>query len=327
MKYFILFLYAIFVAACFTGCGSDRDIKGVGEPITRLDHVMAAYDSLDSVRQVGILDSLRDEIEAMFAVLGVDSVTTGTLESWSRSRVVEVFQPSVDSVYPTLTGLSYQIGHILQSAGYESMQLPALEFASVVWGNPRPVVRVDSVVLIALNHFLGTDYPGYAGWPDYRRQNKAPGMLPYDVASVLAATQYPMEMGDDATLLSWMLYEGALVEARMRLVDNPKLHEALGYTPEQLEFAHRHIYEMWQEMSARQMVYDTDPLIIDRMIAPSPASPLMMSAAPGRIGRYIGYRIVKDYLSRYPDTTLPQLLSKKFYGSQQTLIKSGFTGR
>lgn len=308
-------------------CGCRRDIKADVESVTRLDRVLAVYDQNDSMRKAQVLDSLRADIDAMFAVLGVDSVTPEVLDAWSQSRVVEVFQPAVDSLYPDLEVLSRQIGHIMRAASDESLNLPSLEYATVVWGNQRPIVRVDSIVLIALNHFLGADYPGYYGWPEYRRVNKAPKMLPYAIASVIAATQYPMEMGDDATLLNWMLYEGALVEARMRLVENPMLHEALGYTTEQLEYAQDNCYDMWQEMSARQMVYDTDPLTIDRFVAASPSSPLMRSEAPGRIGCYIGYRIVKDYLSRFPDTTLPFLLSKDFYGNQQSLIKSGFTGR
>lgn len=327
MKHLPLTLICVFFSlVSLAGC-KQADINAGAEPVVRLDKILEDYAGYDSVRQYRLLDSLRGGVDAMFAVLGVDSVTVDVLDSWRRSRVVEVFQPAVDSVYPDLAGLSYQIGHIVESARSGSMQLPPLQFVAVVWGNPRPIVRMDSVVLMALNHYLGPDYPGYAGWPEYRRENKNPRMLPYDIASVLAATQYPMEMGDDATLLNWMLYEGALVEARMRLVGNPELHEALGYTREQLEVASRNLYDMWQELSARQMVYDTDPLTIDRFVAPSPASPLMGSEAPGRIGCYIGYRIVKDYLSKYPDTTLPQLLSKDFYGNQQTLIKSGFTGR
>ncbi len=314
-----------FLAISFPGC--TRRASDKKEPVERLDLVMASYAGLDSTRRVQVLDSLRPEIDAMFAVLGIDSVTPQVADAWSRSRVVTVFQPAVDSVYTDIEGVSEQIGHIMEVASRELPQLPAMKFVSVVWGNPRPVVRVDSMMLIALNHFLGADYPGYAQWPAYRRENKTPRMLPYSVASALAATEYPMEMGDDATLLNWMLYEGALVEAQMRLVEGSSLNEALGYTPEQLKYADDHISEIWQEMSVKRMIYDTDPLLIDRMVAPAPSSPVMLTRAPGRIGCYIGYRIVKAYLPKYPDTTLPQLLSKEFYGSQQSLIKSGFSGR
>lgn len=324
LKHFVSFLIVL-VAAGMAGCSRGSDGENV--PVVRLDKILASYALCSPARQVALLDSVRPEVDAMFAVLGVDSVSQPILDAWSRSKVVEVFQPAVDSVYPDINGVSHQIGFILEKARTEFPGLPELDFATVVWGNPRPVVRVDSVVLIALNHFLGAEYPGYAQWQEYRRVNKTPRMLPYAVASAIAATQYPMEITDDVTLLNWMLYEGALVEARLRLVPDARLDEALGYSSEELEFADGHISEIWQEMSVKRMIYDTDPLLIDRMVAPAPSSPVLMTKAPGRIGVYVGYRIVKDYLSRYPATTLATLLSKDFYGSQQSLIKSGFSGR
>lgn len=322
MKHIIILLIVL-AGACAAGCSRGSD----AEPIVRLDLILASYARCDSARQIMLLDSVRPEADAMFAVLGVDSVTPAVLDTWSLSRVVSVFQPAVDSVYPDLDGVSRQIGYIMEKARKELPDIPRLTFATVVWGNPRPVVRVDTVMLVALNHFLGTDYPGYAQWPEYKREGKTPRMLPYAVASAVAATQYPMEMDGDATLLNWMLYEGALVEARMTLVPDARLDEALGYTSEQLKYADDHLSEIWQEMSVKRMIYDTDPLGIDRMVAPAPSSPVMMTRAPGRIGCYIGYRIVKAYLAKFPDTTLTQLLSKDFYGSQQSLIKSGFSGR
>ncbi len=324
LKQLLPFLIAL-AAMCVTGCSRDNAVTDV--PVMRLDKVLASYAFCDSARQSELLDSVRVEADAMFAVLGVDSISPSMLDAWSRSKVVEVFQPAVDSVYPDLRGVSHQLGYMMEKAHKELPGLPRLDFAAVTWGNPRPVVRVDSVVLIALNHFLGDDYPGYAQWQEYRRVNKTPRMLPYAVASAVAATQYPMEMADDATLLNWMLYEGALVEARLRLVPDSRLNEALGYSPEQLEFADAHVSEIWQEMSVKRMIYDIDPLFIDRMVAPAPSSPVLMTKAPGRIGCYIGYRIVKDYLSRNPGTTLAELLSKDFYGNQQSLIRSGFSGR
>lgn len=324
LKYLSLLLIAVSVMFV-VGCGRTSDSDP--QPIMRLDRILASYDRLDQQLQAGLLDSVRPEVSAMFAVLGIDSVTPSVLDQWSRSRVVEVFQPAVDSVYPDLDDVSRQIGHIMEAARTQLPALPPMAFASVVWGNPRPVVRVDSVMLIALNHFLGADYPGYAQWPEYRRVDKTPAMLSYAVASALAASQYPMDAGMDATLLSWMLYEGALVEARMRLVPDAHLDAALGYTPDQLKYAEEHLSDIWQEMSVKRMIYDTDPLLIDRMVAPAPSSPVMLTQAPGRIGRYVGYRIVAAYLSKFPDTHLYQLLSKDFYADQQSLIKSGFSGR
>ncbi len=40
---------------------------------------------------------------------------------------------------------------------------------------------VDTVVIVALNHYLGSDYEGYASFPDHLRRLKSAERLPLDV--------------------------------------------------------------------------------------------------------------------------------------------------
>lgn len=323
-------LYPIIAALCALfsiGCTHSRD---EAVPVMRVDRALASFASDTPAQRGVILDSMGLEIDAMMAVVGSPGPSEADLVEWSQSRVVKVFQPAVDSVYPpSLDTLEHQLGSILSNADKDSLRLGPLRFASVVWGNPRPIVKVDTILLIALNHYLGADHPGYAQWASYRRREKTPEMLPYDIAAALAATRHPMEHADKRpTLLSWMLYEGALVEARMRLVPEAQLDMALGWAPEQLEFAKGHLPKIWEEMQVRRLLYDTDPLTIDRYIASAPSTALLNSQTPGRIGRYVGYAIVRAYLKRHPDASLPYLLSPAFYADEgATLVESGFSGK
>lgn len=245
----------------------------------------------------------------MFRAMGYDTITPELLQWWSQSDVVQVFQHDVDSTYIDLKSLQLQLASITDSAQKNKLGLPEMKFYTITWGKPQPLMRDSDVLVIALNHYLGADYAGYSHWEDFRRRTKTPEMLPYDISAALAATQVPMSHPEDAPLIDWMLYEGALAEARMRMVENADLATALGYTPEQLKWCREHYDEMMREMAARKMLYDTDPVLIDRMLASSPASPLMSGTAPGRVGRYIGYRLVEDYMKKHPSATLPELLS------------------
>ncbi len=244
----------------------------------------------------------------MFRAMGYDSISPELLQWWSTGSAVKIFQPDVDSVYSDIMPLQKQLASIMASARKNGLDLPAMKFYSIVWGKPQPLLREDNVMLIALNHYLGEDYPGYSHWESYRRTGKTPEMLPYDVAAALAATQQPMSETSAPALIDWLLYEGALVEARMRLVDDADLATALGYTPDQLRWCESNYDDMMREIASRRMLYDTDPVLIDRMLAPAPASPLLANQAPGRVGRYIGYRLVRDYIKKHPSASLSDLL-------------------
>lgn len=135
-----------------------------------------------------------------------------------------------------------------------------------------------------------------------------------------------MTTTEPATLLNWMLYEGALVEVRMRLVPEANLAMAIGVDDAQLDILEANTKDIWREMAAMRLIYDTDPLTIDRYLGASPSTPLLHGRAPGRTGRYIGYRIVQAWLSRHTDTPLSTLLSPTFYTSPSTLADSRFAG-
>lgn len=317
------FRIALIILLTIAASACSKPEKAQPQPIMRVDLALASYASLSEAQRISVLDSMSPEIRAMMAVVGISDITDSVLVAWSESSVVKMFQPPVDSVFSNIHPLEQIVGDIMRNSYEEGIDLPALTFASVVWGSRRPMVRVDSIVLIALNHYLGADFPGYAGWQDYRRAVKTPEMIPYDLAGVLAATQYPMT-DKEPTLLSWMLYEGVLVEARMRLVPDASLAKALGYSRQQLDFAKDNLRKMWEEMRLQRIVYDTDPLTIDKYIAVAPSTPLLQGTSPGRIGRYIGYRMVQSYLSKHPGTSLRQMLDSTFYTSASTLIDSGF---
>ncbi len=265
------------------------------------------------------------EVDAFMKVMGADA-SPEALAAWAASPAVQVFSPDVDSVFTSLEPLEQALGGIEARAAREQLPLPASRYAAVVWGRPESIVFCDSVMLIALNHYLGAGYPGYSHLDSYRRGLKTPARVPVDAAEALAATAVPYESDDASTVLSRLLYEGALVEAVMRLADVDAA-TAMGYTPEEYDYLQAHETQLWQALVARELLYSTLPADASRLVAPAPSTPLLDAGAPGRAGRYLGHRIVSAYLAAHPGTPVPTLLSPAFYRSPDTLRRSGYTGR
>lgn len=293
-------------------CSGDKPAPA---PVVRLDRAMAQYAMLDSADRHSMRDSLAAEFRDFFLALDRTVPGDSALIVWSQGDVVEAFQPAVDEKYPDLEDLQQQLGCIIVNAQAAGLDLPDMRFTAIAWGKPQPLMRVGNDMLIALNHYLGEDFEGYSHLQPYRRTEKTAQLLPYDLAGAIASTQYPFKMTQAPTLLNWMLYEGALVEAKMRMVPNAQLHLALGYTLAQLEYMDDNSQDMWQELSIKKMLHSTDPGIADRMLAAAPYSPLMGNKAPGRAGRYIGYILLRQYIEKHPSATLPFLLSPEYFAS------------
>lgn len=315
-------------AALLAGaCSRDAAAPAPSSP----RHIAPVYATVASYS--GLDDAAREEAYAADSVAltayarymsGSDGIDPReALLYLSESQPVEVFTPAVDSIYPTLEPVEEALGAILAQADAAGLRLPRRSYAAVVHGRNRSMVFVDSVMLIALNHYLGADYPGYSHWPGYRRAVKTPAMLPYDMAEALVATQYPPDEEAATTVLSRMLYQGVLSLMRQKLGGGDEA-ASLGYDAAELAWLDSHEGELWQALVGRGLLYDTSALTADRLLAPSPATTLLSPEAPGRAGRYIGRRIVDAYLVRHPEASASFLLSPVFYASPKVLAEAGY---
>ncbi len=302
------------------GCSPSADSPAAPpEPMLRLDRAVAAGSLPDSVMELGWSD--------LSAVMGGIS-----LADFSAGSAVAVFQPDVERRLPALDFIESVLGSLRATL---PDSLPAVEWSAtfaMVWPYSQSIVRTpDGNLFVALNHYLGEDYPGYSGtYPDYLVRLKRPAMLPVDVAESLIAGSYPYVAPADGspTLMARMLHSGAVAYAMSRLLpaDTP-LSDLLGIAPDQLSRLQADEPALWRALMERQLIWSTDPGLADRLLRRAPSSPAIAPDAPGLAARFIGLQIVRSYVERHPSVPLSFLLSPSFYNSRQSLIDSQYAPR
>lgn len=299
----------------FASCENKENRQHALVPVSDLVSLMRDYSVMSSDERAAAYDADSTAVKAFMLTLGVDEPTDSLLLAWSRSRVVDVFTPDVDSVFQDRNIVGQTLGMILENAAEHGLGLQERKYAAVIYGRPESVLFVDSVMLIALNHYLGADYQGYSHLPHYQRAVKTPEQLPYDLAEALVATEYPFEEGENTTLLSRMLYEGALAFAKKRLVDASSPAPALGYDEDTYQSLLKSERDIWRALIENRLLYDISPTTARKLLLPGPDVNLGNMNVPSRAGRFIGYRIVESYMRQYPEATLPELLSSSFCGA------------
>lgn len=294
-------------------------------------HITPMYQYLEDFRYMkaeqrdSLMRADSAEIAAFFKIVRWGAVCDSTLCDWSISPATLIFTPPTDSVYPSVEPLEQTLSQILSNAKKQGLDLPKRRYVAVVWQELKPIIFIDDCMMIALNHYIGADYEGYSRWAEYQRAGKTPQRLPYDIAEALVGTYRPYAYDENATALNRMVYEGVLTLAKLRLVPDADLAEALGYTPDQLKWLKSHEKEVWRTLIQKDLLYDASDLTIERLVSPAPFTTLLTPDSPGRAGRYVGYRIVESYLCSHSGKRLSDLLTPEFYNAEDILVVSGYS--
>lgn len=316
-----IILTLLFVAI-FSGC-TDSETPSVA--IRRLDLAAAEYRSATPEQQDSMISSFKPMLDVLSAIYG-NKEDHEVFSMYADSKAVSTFAPDIAERMPDLSSTEAALGKLKANI---RQQLPGVRFPSEIYGYITPynqsIIIADSIAAIGLNHYLGEDYAGYRGYFDnYSLKLKTQQRIPLDIATALISTAYPFDSSAGTTALSRMLYDGALIEALLRTVPDASLQYILGYNDNEIKWAIDNEAKAWNKLAADNLIYSIDPLIAAKLTASSPSTSLLSPDAPGRMGSFIGYNIVKRYIDNHSDITLGQLLSPDFYSSTKGLIQSGY---
>ena len=205
---------------------------------------------------------------------------------------------------------------------FPDMELPAIY--TTVSGFNESVFTAEGIIGISLDKYLGRDYPFYkklSNVPLYKIKNMHREKLPSDVAYAWGLTEFD-EIEQTTTVLDNIIHQGKL----LYLVDAllPDIHDSLkiGYTTEQIQWCENNEAEMWNYLVENKMLYSNKRMDILRYINDGPSTTGFPIESPARTGTWIGWQIVRQYMKKYEEITLPQLMANKNY--QEILNESGY---
>ncbi|MCI8999289.1 MAG: hypothetical protein HFJ95_09930 [Muribaculaceae bacterium] len=308
----VISLFSLFMCSC--GNGGDTTVRSIR--VTRLDSILTAGRMPEDSITFAAANSL-------FLVSGYGALNDSSLMRYKTNPSIALHAKAMGESFEDISDIEYGLGGVFAKMRkyYPDVTLPAVY--SVVSPFNQSVFTVDTLLYIGLNHYLGVDYEPYGYFPDFVRKTKVRSRLLPDVAETLIRGEYGYDPGSNyPTLLSRMLYEGAVMDAVVRLTGKTEM-EVLGYDEEEMRWLEDNEEEIWNALIIRKYLYSTDETVASRMIMPSAATSLLAPEVPGRAGRYIGYKIVKSYVA-HNDIEPAQLLLPSFYDSGETLAASKY---
>jgi hypothetical protein len=314
-----------FIVFLLSGCNSDTrraapDVSHIEVDLRllRFDHDLSALDTADLERG---MQQMAQKYPALFPLFTVRIIHDQTnpketpaqaLKGFLTAPQIRYLLDTVRQVYGDPGKLEAELAQMLRYYKYYFPQKPVPQVAAIVSEFAVDAFTLgDSLCGIGLDLFLGPDFPGYNPeiFPDYIRRQFQSDYIPVRLAKALAQNIAGEPSGN--RLLDFMLANGKILYITDCLLPETPDSLKMGYTRDQIEGCEANEQLVWARLLEEKLLYSADLNVWKKLVTPSPNAPVVFQEAPGEVGNWIGWQIVKAYMRRHPETTLKALLEMK----------------
>ena len=297
IKTVVVFLFVV-VFSCKNPSKVEKEISAINMDLTieRFDQLFASSSPSD-------LPALKESYPFLFSKNYPNSVWKRRMED----PIQALLATAVDSVFEEFKTTEAEIKSFYQHLKYynKSFKTPRIITVMSDVDYRNKIAVTDTIVLIALDTYLGKDHEFYSSFYDYIKQNLNSTQIAPDLATSYA--EQLIYQPDRTTFLDEIIYFGKQLYLKDLWIPFKKDHEKIGYSISEYEWSEANEFYVWQNFVENELLYKTDRKLLGRFIIAAPFSRFNLELdrdSPGRIGQYIGWQIVRSYMKNNPTSVL-----------------------
>jgi len=175
-------------------------------------------------------------------------------------------------------------------------------------------ILTDEALIVGLQFHLGKDFSLYKTslvqntYPAYLSNRFEPSYIVINCINNIVNDLYP-ERDNDKSLVIQMIEKGKRLYLLSKFLPKTEDYKLIGYTEKQLEDAREHEAVIWNLFVKNEYLQITDKNIIKNYIGEGPKTQELGEGAPGNIGAFSGWQIVKKFAKKNESLTLQQLMN------------------
>lgn len=319
------------------GCNCNK-IKKNADPsgiefnlkINRLDNILFRLSAENMAAQYPAIDSIYKGFLSFYVreLLGLgdykkqpDSVIV-RLNRYLNDPYVKEVRDSCEKLFSNLSKHEHDLKQALR---YYKLHFPEKripEIVTFISNFSYSAITYDTIFLgIGLDMYLGEDFKYYPSlYPKYLYEKFSPEYLTANCMKALASQAFTIEP-HDSRMLSRMISNGLVLYFTDLVMPGEDDYKKIGYNPEDIHWCFVNEPEIWKFFIDHDLLYTTDAEKQKLYVAPGPSSSGMPKDAPGNIGTWVGWQIVRAYARKHPDISFEQLIA---LDPQEILTRSGY---
>lgn len=174
-------------------------------------------------------------------------------------------------------------------------------------------IITDDAFIVGLHQHLGANYSLYKTpmiqetYPPYLSSRFAPEYISINCMKNAVLDMFP-ENPEEKPLVQQMVEKGKRLYVLSKLLPYKEEYQLIGYSKEQLKDVYAHEAQVWSLFIQNNLLQSIDNNVIKNYVSEGPKTQELGEAAPGNIGSFTGWQIVKKFMDKNPGTGLVQLM-------------------
>lgn len=331
MRYFLI---GWITTLLFISCKNSEipDVSSIKVNL-KTERFESDFFSMDTTRLAASLQTLNQKYPEFLPAfiqnilgLDMDSVLQGGEESGVVKMFIRDYQPlkdSSDALYSNFDNQMKSIREGLQFVKYyfHNYKIPesVITFIGPINASFSTSFGVQGDVItsrsfgIGLQLHLGENSSFYRSaegleqYPAYISRNFDPAHIPVNCMKNIVDDLYP-EQSVSQPLLEQMVDKGRRLFLLSKFLPRTSEYLLIGYTKKQMKASYENEGIIWDLFLNNDLLNKTDPAIVKNYIGESPKTQELGEDAPGNLGSFAGWQIVKKFMEKYPQTTVAELM-------------------
>ena len=323
---------------CITSCSrsNEPDISGIklNIKIERFDQSMERLTAGNVAQLAPQLENqydwfYADYIQNMLAVGSMaDTNYYQNLRTVLKNPDYKALAKAVADTYPSLTKQEAELTDAFKRLHYYFPKQKTPRFISFLSGFSVQTPIGNGYIGIGLDMFLGKDSPFYPALvqsiPQYISRRFTPeNITPRMVETYIREELYP-EADASVSLLDKMVYNGKVLYLMQKALPAAPDSLLIGYTDAQSAWCKTYETDIWAYFIEEKLIFESDYAKIQKFLTDAPFTPGLgenNQSAP-KLGVWVGWQIVKNYMDKHPELSPKDLLSLN--DTQKILRESGY---
>ncbi len=322
----ILFLpLLILLAACQSENESaDINVSAIEMPlnIQRFDQSMMQLHDKKSI--VEFLKKHQSFVQLYYQTSYQDTALTNRLEMIANNPFTKEFYEETQKSFGDLKDLKQQLEIAFKHIKYYYPDFKAPQIITTFSALDLELVVSDDMIIIPLETFLGPKAKYRPQYSDYLLQRFD---KPYIVPSILTilSKKYNKIDPNDHSMLSDMIYYGKSFEFTRAMLPNVADSLVIAYPDSNLSKTWHSQDLVWAYFLDKKLLFETNERVKEKYLGDRPKVFEIGNDCPGRIGQWLGWRIVTRYRTENPSISLVNLMSNS--NARDILAKSKYRGQ